>query len=151
MTTGQSGRLKKRFLAHFREFGNVTAACRAAGIKRRGTIYEWQEHDEAFATAFREAELEATDLLEAEARRRAVEGVRTEMPVLYRGRVIQTVIETKYSDTLLIFLLKARAPERFRDNVRLEHTGANGGPIRTAEENPVARLSTDEIRRILGR
>jgi hypothetical protein len=32
-----------------------------------------------------------------------------------------------YSDTLLIFMLKGRRPEKFRDNARVEMTGEDGG------------------------
>ena len=54
--------------------------------------------------------------LEDEARRRALQGV--EKPVFREGRQVGTV--TEYSDTLLIFLLKARRPEKFRDRARFE-------------------------------
>ncbi len=60
-------------------------------------------------------------MLEAEARRRAVEGVRK--PVYCRGEIVGTVKE--YSDTLLIFLMKGARPEKYRDNVRVERTGPN--------------------------
>ena len=66
-----------------------------------------------------EAREEACDALEAEARRRAVEGVRK--PVYYRGEIVGTVKE--YSDTLLIFLMKGAMPEKYRENVKIEHTG----------------------------
>jgi hypothetical protein len=39
--------------------------------------------------------------------------------VFYQG--IQTATVRKYSDTLLIFLLKGRKPERYRE--RVEHSG----------------------------
>lgn len=125
MTRQQSLRLKKRFLEHFAEYGNVTAAAKAAGIERN-TVYVWQERDDAFVAAFREAEIKATDVLESEARRRAVEGVVTETPIYIKGELVNTIVETKYSDTLLIFLLKARAPEKYRE--RFDVT-SGGQPI----------------------
>ena len=58
---------------------------------------------------------EATELgtaaLEDEAVRRAYHGV--EEPVFYKG--VQCGSITKYSDKLLIFLLKARDPAKYRD------------------------------------
>jgi hypothetical protein len=46
---------------------------------------------------------EAADVLLAEARRRAIEGV--EEPIMHQGQVVTTV--RRYSDLLLIFLLKS--------------------------------------------
>jgi hypothetical protein len=54
-----------------------------------------------------------------------VEGV--EEPIVYQGEITNTV--RRYSDTLLIFLLKARRPEKFRDNVKVEHGGLGDGAI----------------------
>ena len=64
--------------------------------------------------------MEACDALEAEARRRAVEGVRK--PIYCQGEICGTVRE--YSDTLLFFLLKGAMPEKYRDDYRAEHTGS---------------------------
>ena len=58
----------------------------------------------------------ATDTLEMEARRRASLGV--EEPVYYQGQVVGYV--RKYSDVLLMFLLKAQRPEKFRDNHKID-------------------------------
>ena len=135
----QSARLKRRFLESFARTGNITESCRAAGVQRRATIYDWQERDEAFAAAFREAELVATEVLEAEARRRAVDGVIQDTPIVHRGSVVAPVTETKYSDSLLIFLLKARAPEKYRERYEVKH----GGTVRHALD--LSRLSDAEL------
>jgi len=66
-----------------------------------------------FAAAFREADLKATEVLEREAWRRANEGFAE--PVYQHGKLVGTV--QRYSDNLLMFLLRARAPERYRDRV----------------------------------
>ncbi|MHC5536960.1 hypothetical protein ACYOEI_01645 [Singulisphaera rosea] len=52
------------------------------------------------------------DTLESEARRRALDGV--EKPVFYRGQKCGAIRE--YSDALLMFLMKAARPERFRES-----------------------------------
>jgi hypothetical protein len=128
-TRAQTAHLKSAFIDAMAEYGNVSTAARIAGCDRR-TVYKWQEYDDEFAAAFREAELTATETLEAEARRRAVEGVTTETPIIRDGRVIDTIVETKYSDTLLIFLLKARAPEKYRERFETSITSPNGQPPR---------------------
>jgi hypothetical protein len=121
MTTRvQSGHLKKAFLDAYRDTGNIRLACAASGVKRRATVYEWQEHDEAFALAFQQAQVEAVEALEAAAYHRAVEGVETAVTAPGRGIV---GYEQKYSDTLLIFLLKGAAPEKYRDRMEMRHSG----------------------------
>lgn len=115
MNRAQTARFKTTFLAHFATMGNITAAAEAAGISRR-VVYDWQERDQQFSLAFQEANAIATERLEAEAWRRAVDGDVNETPIMHGGRVITTITEHKRSDTLLIFLLKARAPGKYRDN-----------------------------------
>jgi hypothetical protein len=68
----------------------------------RSTLYLRRRPDESFADAMADALETGTDLLENEALRRAKEGVAR----FYEGEVCGYV--RKYSDTLLIFLLKAR-------------------------------------------
>lgn len=62
--------------------------------------------------------------LEDEAVRRGYEGV--ERPVTIAGK---REIIREYSDTLLIFLLKAARPQKYRDYVRQEHVGPDGTPL----------------------
>jgi hypothetical protein len=91
---------RELFLIGLEQCGNVSASAAAAGIHRT-TAYHWRETDGAFRMAWDAALDVATDSLEEEARRRAVSG----------------------SDVLLIFLLKAHRPQKFRDNVSHEHSG----------------------------
>ena len=85
------------FLTTFRQTGNVLLSCHAAGISRK-TAYQTRQRNPAFAAEWAAAEEDATEALEAEARRRAM----------------------STSDTLLIFLLKARRPAVYRENARVE-------------------------------
>ncbi len=111
---------KRAFLAAYRETGNVRLACEAAQIGR-SSHYRWLD-DPDYAEEFERAKKDAVDVLEAEARRRAVEG--WEEPVgWYKGEAGGTV--RRYSDTLLIFLLKGAAPEKYRE--RMEVSGALKG------------------------
>ncbi len=65
---------------------------------------------------------DGTDRMEDEARRRAVDGV--EESVFYQGEQVSTV--RRYSDTLLIFMLKARRPETYRERSDINSTIQGG-------------------------
>lgn len=112
------------FLKWLRRKGNVTGACDKAKIDRKWA-YTVRKQDPDFAAAWDEALDEATERLELEAHRRAHDG--TTEPVFYQGEMVGSV--RKYSDTLLIFLLKAHKPEKYRDSFKIEHSGKDGGPI----------------------
>lgn len=111
-TAAQTKRIRKKgrnlFLKSLASTGNVGLSVEAAGIGR-STVYEWREKDGTFAKEWDTALADASDVLEAEARRRAVEG--TQEPVFYQGVKVDTV--RKYSDLLLIFLMKAANRRRF--------------------------------------
>jgi hypothetical protein len=111
--------LKGAWLEAFEKAGTVVAACKAAGVGRT-TAYEWRQKDEAFALAWADIEEATTEAMEREAFRRGVEG--TVEPLVSAGKHVTDV--KKYSDTLLIFMLKARRPEKYRDNVKVEHSGS---------------------------
>lgn len=66
-----------------------------------------------------------SDALEDEAIRRASQG--TLKPVFYQG--VQCGEVREYSDTLMMFMLKARRPERFKERSATELTGKDGAPI----------------------
>ena len=112
------------FLAAYEEVGTVTHAAELAGVSRNAH-YMWMQDDPEYTEKFREAEKQACDRLEQEVRRRAVEGVLE--PVFYQGQECGTV--RKYSDTLLIFATKGALPQKYRENVSMELTGADGGPV----------------------
>lgn len=112
-----------KFIGHLANGGTVAAACELCVIGR-ATVYRHRQKDEDFAVAWADAEEESTEKLEEEAFRRAFKGV--EKPVHYEGRRIDFV--TEYSDTMLIFLLKARKPLTYRDRIDLNHSGAVRNP-----------------------
>jgi hypothetical protein len=131
---------REPFLLALAESGNVSVACSEALIDRV-TAYTRRKTDAEFAKRWKGALDQAADLLEMEARRRAEKGV--DEPVIYQGVLAgqyineagefckQTDPDSKfipltikrYSDTLLIFLLKGARPKKFRDNVSLKHSG----------------------------
>ena len=97
MADTKSTAKKARFLKLLAETGNVSRSAIGAGIDRRG-LYRERDTDAEFAAAWEEALESGVDELEEEARKRAKEG----------------------SDTLLIFLLKANRPQKYRDQVKVE-------------------------------
>ena len=124
------------FLAALAATCSVTRACEAAGMGRR-TAYEWREADPEFAARWEKAKRLGAEALEDEGARRAMEGV--DEPVFYKGDECGTV--RKYSDTLLIFLLKGAMPEKYRDNSKVELTGANGGPVQISDTERAAKIA----------
>ena len=110
---------KPAFIEALRATGNVTRAAKYAG-RSRNQAYHVRRQSEDFAAQWDDALEEATDLLDAEARRRAVTG--TDKPVFYKGEVVGSI--TKYSDSLLMFLLKAHRPQKFCDCGKVKHPGA---------------------------
>ena len=115
-TNGKLSPNQRAFLAAYAECGTITAAAEAAKINRR-QHHRWIEAGNGYQEAFAEARERAGDRLEEEARRRAVDGVPE--PVFYKGKPVGAI--RKYSDTLLIFLLKGARPEKYRE--MLHHTG----------------------------
>jgi len=132
---------KRAFLAAFAEVGNITQAAEIAKIERK-THYVWMGKDENYVLAFEEAQEQAADRLEQEARRRAMEG--TLKPVFYKGEECGVIRE--YSDTLLIFLMKGARPEKYKERISAEHTGKDGGPI---EVKKYEQLDDAELDRLI--
>ena len=84
-------------LRAYAECGTVAGAARAAGVSRQ-TFYTWMESDSEFAAALVDCRATLADELEDEAIRRAKKG----------------------SDSLLMFLLRAHRPERYREKHVIE-------------------------------
>jgi hypothetical protein len=115
----------RAFLEAYAKCGNVSEACRETGFNRR-VHYTRLASDEQYARDFADAQEQANDVLEAEARKRAVDG--WDEPVFQGGAQVGVV--HKYSDTLLQFLLKGDRPKKFREQHAIEHTGPGGGPVK---------------------
>lgn len=117
-----------QFLELLRAGETVVDASRACGFDR-GRFYNWRDADPAFAAEWERAYTDGTDALEAEAQRRGVVGV--EKPVTVAG---QRELVREYSDTLLIFLLKARRPDKY---ARFER------PVGTPDNPLTVKVSRD--------
>jgi hypothetical protein len=114
---------QEKFLEALAKLGVVSYAAKAAGVGRR-TAYDLRESDPDFAARWDEAAEESIEVLEHEVFRRGVTGVLR--PVFYRGKRVGSVRD--FSDQLLMFTLRARRPEKYRDNHRVEMTGAANAP-----------------------
>jgi hypothetical protein len=108
------------FLEAFSQLGTVKAAALLINIDR-GLHYKWLK-DEAYAQRFKDADEDVTQTLEQEMMRRAVRG--TDRPVFHKGKQCGTIRE--YSDVLLIFALKARRPDKYREHHQhdVNHSGS---------------------------
>lgn len=140
------------FLRTLAEGKSTTAAIQAAGTNDT-TVYRWRKELEGFNERWIAAEEAGTDRLEDELLRRAKDGVKRMKftakgtPCMVRcdaddpeaqevgedreGNPIymKPYSEQEYSDTLGIFLLKGRRPQKYRDNHKMEISGPDGGPI----------------------
>ena len=115
-TLAQSAHAKHAFLESYAQWANVSYACQVSGVARRN-VYEWQEHDPAFAAAFHTAEQAATERLEREAWRRATEGTPYKRTSYWHGEPVGTDEKIEYSDQLMLLLLRARKPDVYREKV----------------------------------
>jgi len=124
-----------RFIEALGSGATVSEACDEVGIGRR-TAYDHRQRDEQFALRWADAIERGTEELETEAKRRAMDG----------------------SDTLLMFLLKARRPETYRERTEIRHAGGpDRGPVswpvmRALQEraagDPEFRASLEEMARV---
>lgn len=134
MTVKQRLEAQAAFLEAYEHTANILRAAEQTEISRE-IVYYWLEHDERFLFAYNLADAAANAHIEAEIRRRAMEGVQE--PLISQGQLVyeyEPVLDEdgnqkydskgkpiyqrgalltvrKYSDTLLIFYAKRRMPE----------------------------------------
>ena len=106
---------KELFLSEYSRLGTILKAAPAADIDRK-THYNWLKSDPEYAELFERVKEDYLEKLEAEADRRAVEG--TLRPVFHQGTECGQIRE--FSDVLLIFRLKCLAPEKYRENQKID-------------------------------
>jgi hypothetical protein len=83
---------QRKLLRAFEKYGTITSACKDVGVAR-STWHEWRTKIPAFAAAVEESNRVVADDLERECFRRAIAG----------------------SDLLLMFVLNAMRPEKYRE------------------------------------
>ena len=136
---------QQRFLAAFAVSCSVEKAARWANIHRQ-THYDWLAKDPSYPARFKEAQERAGRTLEDEAVRRAKDGIAK--PALHKGRQVyvdgEPLYEHQYSDSLLMFLLRAYDREKFGDRqvveLKLEDWDGN-----------IDRLSDESLRLLLAK
>lgn len=114
-TTRTIQHARDSFLAALAETGNITRSCQKAKVPRQ-TAYDWKHADADFAQKWEAAVELGVDALEDEATRRAKEG--TDKPVFHQGEQCGTIRE--FSDTLMVCLLKARRPDKFKERSQVD-------------------------------
>ncbi len=112
------------FIAAICDGLHATDAADRAGVAR-GTVYIRRRDDEEFRKAWNEAAILGTEMLESEANRRAYYGWLE--PIFYKGDQAGAV--RKYSDAVLMFLLRSRDPNKYRDNMKTEIVGKDDSQL----------------------
>lgn len=113
------------FISALAETGHNDRACEAAGIDR-SNVYRRRQSDPDFAKVYQEALAISAVSLEAEAVRRAREGLRRMKFNAKTGEAYidpetgKPYIEHEYSDTLLLSLLKRHFPDLYKDKASVE-------------------------------
>lgn len=120
-TTNLTPEKKERFLSELRKMPNVSHACRVVKVARQ-TAYAHREEDKEFGVAWDDALIEGVESLEESAWKQAKKG----------------------SDTLTIFLLKAHAPEKYRETIHQEHSGSIDTKVTVLSE-----VSDEDLDRII--
>ncbi|WP_217633896.1 hypothetical protein [Hymenobacter psychrophilus] len=140
---------RRAFLAVLADSANASKAARAAGVAR-SWAYECRDTDPSFAQEWDEALEIAADKLEEQAWARAnFEGVQYKFdkagnPLLHPVTG-EPYFERVGSDAVLMALLKAHRPEKFKD--RQEVTGKDGAPLLPPTDT--SKLSREELLSLL--
>jgi hypothetical protein len=138
---------RRAFLAALREAGTVRAACEACDIDR-STAYDLRRADPSFAADWEDALEDFADALEMEAVRRA-RGIPE--CVIYQGKPcgvwldpsnnmvaegtpgarLVPLTEMRYSDNLLMFMLKGTRPDKFAPKGESAPSSGGGAEVTT--------------------
>lgn len=110
--------VREQFLKALGEGYTVSTAADLIGFTRT-TLYNYKREDAEFSAVWDDAYKRGTEFMEDEARRRAIEG--TTKPIFYQG--VQCGQVQEYSDTLMLALLKARDPAKFRERADVNVSG----------------------------
>ncbi len=132
---------REQFLEQLRTHSNVTKACEEIGFSKV-SLYALKKRDAEFSKEWDLAIKEGVTCLEDEAKRRATG---YEEDVYFKGKHVGTV--KKYSDILLITLLNAHWPEKYRRNNAETPPPISPDDQRRLDEarDVLKRLSTAEL------
>lgn len=112
------------------------------------TFYAWQEKYPEFSEAIKRGKEEPDDLVEAALFKRAIGyDVEEHKEVYENGLLVKTEDKTVHvhpSDTAIIFWLKNRRSDRWRDKQEHEHSGPGGKPIEVNTKTPTELIEEYE-------
>ena len=112
-----------KFIKSLEVLGRVDLSCKKAKAGR-GWVYEWRAKDPEFADEWEVAKRVGKEMLKDEAFRRAYDGVNE--PKFHQGEICGHV--RKYSDTLLMFLIKQSDPS-YREHFQIDHGNVGSRPF----------------------
>lgn len=132
---------REEFLDRLRTHSNVTQAAEEVSISTV-SLYALKKRDAAFAAAWDDAIKEGSNCLENEAKRRAMG---YEEDVYKKGEYVGKV--KKYSDLLLLALLNAHWPEKYRPQRADAPPAISPDDAKriTEARDVLRRLDTDEL------
>jgi hypothetical protein len=107
---------KRRLCSVMKETGNKKTACASVGLTPV-QLDKVMSKDHDLYRRFKTAEADYLGVLEAEAKRRAVEGVKED--IYYKGSVVGS--QQRYSDDLLKTLLKASDKDKYGTKTTVEN------------------------------
>ena len=163
---------QEAFLENFSTHGVQAWACRSVNVSP-DTVKRERERDADFAARFDEAFETSTAVQERRLVQWATAGIPTEKtiettitkvipklttdaqgnPVTVNMTTTTTTTTTTRGVDLdvaaLIFLLKSRRPEVYRERVSVEQSGVDGGPIRYEMTEKEVRAADQEISRLM--
>lgn len=132
------------FLRSLRELPNVSYAARRSGITR-AAAYKARKENAELAAAWEESLREGVELLEEVTWKQATIGSRK--PIWMKdpdGNPVKVDEVLEFNTTAAIFMLKAHAPDKYREKVDIGNS--DGEPLRISMD-PIAEAS---LRRVYG-
>lgn len=130
---------KRKWLAALLETGGGIAKTAVLTGINHGNHYHWLRKDPVYAVVYKKVHERSIIVLEEEARRRAVEGV--DEDVYFEGQKVGS--RKKYSDNLLMFLMKKRDPS-YKDNFQSNQIGIWGGDGKVMVQFNIPRPEDDK-------
>lgn len=131
---------KRAFIGAYIETCSITKACEAVGIAR-SVHYTWLAEDPLYRDDFFASKPQVAERLEDEAVRRGFEGIPKPITVAGEREVIM-----EYDSSLLRDLLRAHAPNRFRDRQSVEINWGTFDATKLTEAQLMSLLAAAEER-----
>lgn len=128
---------KQAFLDAYARHGRKNTACKEAGICPQ-TLRRWLKSDEQFAESFADAQQDVVEVLEKTAFMLAVDGVEEER-FDKDGNLVGR--KTSYATNVLLKLLEANDPDKYKTRTSSELSGPGGVPLEVSPELAAARMA----------